>query len=339
MKKQRKFSFKGKVISSAQKTKNAGASYGYLTLPKGVKVFNVSEGTKVVRLNFLPYEITDPKHPEYDKEREVALPGTLWYRRPFKIHRNVGSTNDAVICLTSIGKKCPICEYQNKRFREKAEKQELQDLRAKSRSLYVVVPIDFAKHEEVPHIWDMADSLFQDTLLEELLENNENEDFFSLDNGKTAEVKFRWESLGGHPYPEARSISFEERDEIGEEILEEVPNLDTLLKIMSYDELSKKFFDLDDEEEGTGSLRTVEEEVEEEPVRTKRHIPPKPEEEEAEEDEVVEEKPTITRRRTNGVPPTKDKCPYGHKFGVDTNSFDDCDSCEIWDACIEQKEK
>lgn len=29
-----------------------------------------------------------------------------------------------------------------------------------------------------------------------------------------------------------------------------------------------------------------------------------------------------------------EKCPFGHKFGVDTNEFDDCDDCDIWDKCI-----
>lgn len=29
-----------------------------------------------------------------------------------------------------------------------------------------------------------------------------------------------------------------------------------------------------------------------------------------------------------------EKCPFGHKFGVDTDEFDDCDDCDIWDKCI-----
>ena len=29
-----------------------------------------------------------------------------------------------------------------------------------------------------------------------------------------------------------------------------------------------------------------------------------------------------------------EKCPFGHKFGVDADDFDDCDDCDIWDKCI-----
>jgi hypothetical protein len=32
--------------------------------------------------------------------------------------------------------------------------------------------------------------------------------------------------------------------------------------------------------------------------------------------------------------PKLDKCPHGHKFGVDTDEFDDCDDCEVWQECI-----
>ena len=35
----------------------------------------------------------------------------------------------------------------------------------------------------------------------------------------------------------------------------------------------------------------------------------------------------------------KGKCPYGHKFGVDTDDFPkDCSKCDAWDDCIEEKE-
>jgi hypothetical protein len=30
-------------------------------------------------------------------------------------------------------------------------------------------------------------------------------------------------------------------------------------------------------------------------------------------------------------------CPYGHKFGIDTDEFDDCADCEGWDDCIDTK--
>lgn len=30
-------------------------------------------------------------------------------------------------------------------------------------------------------------------------------------------------------------------------------------------------------------------------------------------------------------------CPFNHKFGIDTDQFDDCADCEAWDDCIDTK--
>lgn len=35
--------------------------------------------------------------------------------------------------------------------------------------------------------------------------------------------------------------------------------------------------------------------------------------------------------------PPKNKCPYGHTFGKDTDRFDDCDDCSVWGACMDDE--
>ena len=106
----KKSKFRGKVGADAKKQQKSGSSYGYLNLPKGISVFSPKPDTRV-KLDFLPYEVTDKLHPDRDVDKDIAMVGDLWYKRPFKIHRSIGSENDKVICLTSVKKKCPICEY------------------------------------------------------------------------------------------------------------------------------------------------------------------------------------------------------------------------------------
>ena len=110
-------SFRDKIKADSEKQKKDAKSYGYLLLPKDVKTFSPEPGSRVI-LDFIPYEVTDEKHPDRNESNEIAVPGSLWYKRPFKVHRNVGVNNETVVCLTSIGKKCPICEYLAKRTRE-----------------------------------------------------------------------------------------------------------------------------------------------------------------------------------------------------------------------------
>jgi hypothetical protein len=387
----KKIDFRGKVVGNNDRDKNTGSAFSYLNLPKDVKVFSLDDGVETILLDIMPYEITDPHHPCREEGSDIASPGTLWYRRPFAIHRGIGANNETVVCPTSIGKKCPICEYQLKMYKEKGPTDETKALRAKKRDLYVVIPIDSKKHDEVPYIMDMSRTCFQDTLAADLKLRPKNELFFTLDEGKTADVSFKWKSFGEVNFPEARSFSFENREPYPDSILDEIPNLDKMLKVKSYDELSKMFYQVDIEDEG-GELSDVKED---EPIRERKslrergkeddnHRPTRGSEDKAapeKEDKPVErrslrrnaeadeapEKPKEEKRvrrnaeveeaprarnaesenaeksarvgrglRASEKAEDGEKCPHGHRYGIDTANFPECDTCEIYDNCDEE---
>ena len=126
-KKKRKGNFRNKIRRDVERQETASSSYGYLNLPSGVSVFNPEPGSRV-KMDIIPYEVTDTNHPDKFEDEQIAVAGDLWYKRPFKIHRNVGSGNDSVVCPTSFGKKCPLCEYRAKRLKEGAPKEEIEEL-------------------------------------------------------------------------------------------------------------------------------------------------------------------------------------------------------------------
>ena len=336
----KKSSFRGKVGTDAQRQKRSGASYGYLNLPKGVNVFSPKPGSKNVLLDFLPYIVSDPKHPDKDEKNGIALVDSLWYKRPFLTHRNIGADNDAVVCLNSVKKPCPICEHMAKmKVKEDVDKDDIKALKPSKRNLYVIVPLNSKDHEVKPHVFDISQYLFQELLNEELEDNEDYEVFPDIEEGLTLKLRFDSTTIAASkPFAEAGRIDFLERDETYDEsILDEVPDLDTLLNILSYDELNNKFLELEDEEDG-GKLENVEEE-EEKPKRHKRTIPPQRQPHEEEEEEkptrrrkVIEEEEEKPVRKSD-----KEKCPHGHKFGVDTEKFDECDTCDVWENCDDEK--
>lgn len=343
----KKSNFLGKTTKDAQRQQKAATSYGYILLPKGVNVWSAKPGSKNVLLDFLPYEVTDPKHPDRDPENDIAIPGTLWYKRPYRTHRNVGADNDTVVCPTSIKKPCPICEYRAKLTREgTASKEDIKALNASLRNLYVVVPLNDKEAEQVPHIFDISQFLFQELLNEELEENPDNGIFPDIEEGKSLKIRFDATTIAGSkPFATADRIDFVEREEQWDEsILKDVPNLDEVLKILSYEELKAKFFEIENEEDA-GDITDAKEE-EEKPNRRKRII------EEEEEEETKEEKPKRSLQRSHSVEEeekptrsrkeeneTKNKCPFGHKFGVDTDEYKDCEKCDVWDDCGDEKDK
>ena len=240
--------FKKSVRKNQERRAKEASSYGYLNLPQGVNIFSAKPKSRV-RLDIMPYEVTSDKHPDRYEEESIAVAGELWYKRPFKVYRDIGPNNETVVSPLSIGKPCPIADYRAKRVKEGADKDELAALRPSNRNLYVVIPLDSADHEKKPHIWDISQYLFQNLLDEELEEDEDNAGFPDLEDGLTLKVRFDEGKFGGNSFAETSRIDFLERKKgYDESILDKIPNLDECLNIMDYDELEKLFLDLDDDD-------------------------------------------------------------------------------------------
>ena len=350
MAKKKKSRFAGRVNTSAKRTRKEASSFGYLALPKEVKMYSAEPG-KVEKFDIIPYEVTNPNHPN-----KTEMLDNIWWNSPFKVHKNIGVNDESVVCPTTFGKKCPICEYFAKRKKEGAEWDELKMLRPSNRALYAVIPKDHKKYEEKIHIFDMSTFLFEELLIDETLENDDYESFADPEAGYTLKVRWSAESFNGNAFAKAKRIDFADRDEqYDENIIEEVPKLDELFKLLSYEAINAKFFELDDEK-----VDMDEEEEEEKPVRKrkKKTSVPEPEEEDVEDDDDEEEAPKPIRRKKKAAKPapepdddeddeeeekptkkTKGKCPFGHKFGIDTEEYDDCDECDLWEACSDKKDE
>ena len=305
--------FRGKVGADSKRQQTQATSYGHLLLKKGTKVFSAEPGSKNVLIDFLPYEVTDPKHPDKNVDLGIAMKGDLWYKRPYWIHRNVGSENETVVCLRSVKKPCPICEHRAKLAKEGAEQEDLKVMNSSLRNLYNIVPLNSKDAEAVPHVFDIAQTLFQDLLNDELEEKEEYEVFPDLEEGYTLKIRFSKEKIGKNVYAEAKKIEFEEREEQYEEAtLSDVANLDEILKVYSYEELKAKFFEIE-EEEDAGELEDADDDEEDERPTRKRgkkpiHKRPSKEEDEEEEeepDEEDEEEEPPRKKVTRGIPSTK----------------------------------
>jgi hypothetical protein len=236
-------------------------------------------------------------------------------------------------------------------------------------------------------ILDISDWCFLKALKTDA-DDNDAWKFPSLEDGLMLSVRFNKEVFEKNPYPEAIRVNFLERKEqYDESILEDVPNLDKVLKILSYDELNKKYMDMDDteigedfkkdedEDEKLRRTKTVRKDEDDEirSIRTKkstREIPEKPsrkikeddEDEEIEEDKKLIKRSEKTSRKvrsededevetstkpshsTHKESPAKSikskgKCPHDFEFGEDWDKDKKCDSCDVWDACMDANNK
>jgi hypothetical protein len=247
---QRTTNFSDKIKNQVDDHKAQGSKgYGYLKLPKNIQVYSIDipKTKEFVKPKFdvIPYIVNDAKHIDTKSGAEIGEP---WWRKPFRIHKHIGVDDDSVICLSTIGKRCPICEYQKELIANKASKADIKALNYSKRSIYLIWPKEDKDVDDEIHILDISDFCFYDTLMidaEEMKQWN----FPSLSDGKTLSVRFDKAYFDGNEFPKAIRVSFLDRDEQYEEsILEEVPCLDEILNILSYDELNAKFLAISDEE-------------------------------------------------------------------------------------------
>lgn len=336
--------FKKAVKKSVEKQNREASAYGYLQLPKGVRVFKEKEGH--MYFDILPYEVTIDNHPDYDVEDKIAEKNTLWYRLPFKVHKGIGADNETVVCPTSFGKPCPICAHKKKRQLEGAEKDELSAYQASKRNLYVVIPINDKKQDEEPHIYDVSDYLFQQLLNNELGEKEQFNSFPDLDDGYTLDVRYEEKTFAKNKYYQANRIDFENREPYDESILDSIPNLDKCLIIKSYKEIENLFFEMESETEQ--EAETVEDEKEAETIEDKEPAPAptrrrktikKTEQETETETEQEQEPAPKSEPKNKPKQESKNECPYNHEFGKDLDKFEDCAECEMWNECLEKSEE
>lgn len=253
-------SMRDRVREEAQKSTKEGA--GYLNIPKGVKLYQ-SETAEGVELDVIPYENNKKNH---SKGYEV---GELIPYFRFKIHKGIGADDQKYTCLTSFGKKCPICEeVQRMRKSPSGDAEIIKALAAKERFIMQVIDLKDKKNDSI-QIWEESYHAFLKKLLADIdaAENSDNSrkrnrahaGFAELEDGQTLIVDFL-EKKGFKGFVEATRIDAENRDPYEESILDETHDLEDCLKVLSYEELEARFLELEPEEQGANRKREEKEE-------------------------------------------------------------------------------
>lgn len=349
--KKKKFgSMRDRATQRAKERENENSTGpSYLVGVDKDEMFNL-EGKKTT-INIVPYVVSTSKHPD------KVPAGELWYQFPFKVHGNIGVDGNKYVCPTSIGKKCPICEYIRNLAKDyKANEKEIKEITAKSRMLYNV------KHKDEYKVFDISVHLFSNTLDDYLREDgDEIGDFADMDTNRELLVRCKKKTFNNYDFYEATAIEFGEPEELdSDEVLENVKCLEELVKVLSYDELKAIFFDVDpndpdddDEDEAPKSKKPAKK-----PSKSKDDDEDDDDDEsdDDDDDDDEDEKPKGKKGKEKEKPKGKKKskdddddddesddeesCPVKKgKFGVDCNKLDECENCKKWDACQDKNDE
>lgn len=283
-KKSRVGSFRGK-ISSNDTRKKRGGSFSYISLPSGFEMF-APEAESEVTFDFLPYQVKMKTHPDRDDKNGIATPGEWWYKLPFRIHKDVGVQNVKVVCPASFGKPCPICDYRAKLKKEDGDDDEIKALNTSDRDLYAIKPKANKKLKDQIYLYDASDFKFQEVFRSQLKRDERWETFPHPEEGCSLKVVYDEATFNGNKYAEPTRFDFVDRKKpLDDSLLDDVPNLEECLIILSYEELKAKFFDAEVDDDDEDEKPVKKSTKKEEPAKKSR----KPEPVEEEEDEEDEE--------------------------------------------------
>lgn len=240
-------SMRDRAKQAAQKAASGGASY--IKLPENVKVnffsAKVTPDGQEYELDFVPYEVTIPNHPD------GIQPGELWFKKDIKVHYGIGADDKSYVCLRTIGEACPICEAQKLLAKDASvPAADAKALLAKDRTLFQV--IDLKAEDKGIQLWDISYHLFTKKLLQDInkTENSQttrrrttpHAGFAELENGQTLFVSFQEKTMpGSKPFADCDRIDAEDRAPYEDAILDEVLDLDSIIDVKTYDELENIF--------------------------------------------------------------------------------------------------
>lgn len=246
----------------AEKRDSERSGSSYLKLPSGVSFFEVDDEGPYT-LDFLCF-VTKAGNP-------YAEEGQDHFERTFYIHKGVGPNNSWVICPKKTAKKaCPVCEDVS-RLRSETDDDDEEGQKAikmmlpKERQLFVLRDTKSDNPDNIL-VWDFSFHMFGKQLeaaVKDEEEEAEAEFFACAEGGSTLRVGFDEKSFNKAKYYETRSVRFKKRADLPENIADDMPCLDDLLVIQSYDQLKSLYM----QELGDDDDEKKEDKKEEKPKR------------------------------------------------------------------------
>jgi hypothetical protein len=232
---------------SEQADQGGGFKPTAFKVPAGMETHRWVEGKN--RIVVMPYRV--------GKNNPQADEGAVHFERTYFTHNNMGPNEDAYSCPNQCSggkKKCPVCEVYFRLKREgKTDKDTLNAIKAKQRQLFIFLDVKaqdkgFQIHEE--SFWFGFGELLK-AKLDAQDEGSTMHDFFHLDGGMILNVTCKKQAYPGGTRIAATNIEMEPRKKVWpESILKELPCLDDLILIKSYDELKALYEGEEVEEEG-----------------------------------------------------------------------------------------
>lgn len=254
------------------------------------------------------------------------------YVLDLKVHRGVGAMEEIMVCPEQYGDPCPICEEMRKRSHQDLDfKTEIKPLKPGRRVMYNIVVRDGGDMEKKGvQVFEIA-HWFMEKHLAKIAKDPRGGGFTIFsdpDDGKS--ISFERSGVGATSTNYEGHRFLDRTEVITDEELEGAFCLDDLIELKSYDEIYKAFHgEAPESDDDDTADDTADDDVDNDDVDD--------DVDDVDDDDAVEEKPAEKPKRGGKKRRAKKgpSCPHGHTIGDDIDEYEECDDCEMWDACDE----
>ncbi len=230
-------------------------SRGALILPAGLSMWKPKKsGTHVI--DIVPFVTTANRDRWTEKMRFSSKQGVYFPHRIYRVHYQIGVSNDTVACVArNFGKPCPICQAANK-LRESASaenEKKANDLNPKERSLFLIY--DHDETDKGVQLWEVAWFNFGRHIADHIDGAPREEKpllkvYYHPTKGYTIRINCKETPAGkGKPYTDYQVHSMTPRSTpVPDELFDHGYDLDAMVQEQTYDRI-KAIYTGEEEEE------------------------------------------------------------------------------------------
>lgn len=212
------------------------------------------KGGKSTLVSVIPYVVKERHHPDNIK------PGELWYKRPFKLHRNVGAGDDSrpMTCPKTFNPRssCAPCNQVGELSKDwEKNKDLLSDLRAKNRDLLLVYDHDAKEIRYMDEPYGGGNLAGFGMLLDARIANPRKEEWASFwldgDDGMALDIMWQTSKSGSMEWTKPVSIDFVPRKDapVPKDIWKQAVELSELLYHTTSKEIEAAFYEIPDDDD------------------------------------------------------------------------------------------
>ena len=325
------------------------------------------------KINIIPYEIKTERHPLIRSGvTKLGDPDCQDFYFPLQVHRWFGPLKAHIVCPSQFGQPCPICERRKMLYEQ--NDPSYKDYKPSKRTFYNVEDLEEPGQIKIFETSEfLFQKELMDEASQGGDEGTIN--FADCDNGKTVRFRASEAQFNDNKFLEFKSFAFEDRNPVPDELLTQSISFDQYLNIYTYDEIQSLMQGEIPGSAGNNSApqqtvapQVVQQPVAPQPVQQTIQQPVQVVGQPVQQINVGQEQvvqqpvnPTISNLVNQAAAPAQPvqqqvvqqpvqpqvvqqaapatggmTCPFGYVCGKDTDNKPECDSCQLWDKCIEQ---